>query len=151
MKLLKVGKTKIKCRRKDGKEKWYKAASKVINFAKKAFKTGDEVKATFDDDTRDIVKLVKSNYNNVGRAKSNNDSSQYVNMTERSALASVATIVASLEDVTLDNVKETVKELFEESMTLIKGKAVKTEKDDEEDEEELEEEELDDEDEEEEE
>jgi hypothetical protein len=123
--LKKVGNTKILCEKKDGTEKWFKASTAVIGFAKKAFKTGDSIKAEFNDQTYVIEKITKlgaegSKEKGSYSAKSSNQGGE---MLEMSVLKSISAIIPNLEDTkTLPKAKKALEELYALGMELVKGK-----------------------------
>jgi hypothetical protein len=122
--LKKVGNTKILCEKKDGTEKWFKASTAVIGFAKKAFKTGDSIKAEFNDQTYVIEKITKLGAEGSKEKGSYSAKGGNVDkMLEMSVLKSVAPIVSNIEDTkTLPKAKKALAELYEFGMELVNGK-----------------------------
>ena len=151
MKLLAIGKTKVKCRRKDNKEKWYASTSAVISYAKNNLKKGDIVIATFNDDTRKIEKItkLKGNSGSFKKYPSTGSSGEYTVPAERSALQVMGNIMSGLEGITEKTVEKIMDKVFSKAMGLLDIKPKKDEEDEEnEDENEEDEEENEDEEEE---
>lgn len=128
--LKKVGNTKLLCEKKDGSEKWFKATSAVIKYVKNNFKPGDSVIADFNDETYIIEKVTGAKKET--RKTRNGGGTYQEHMVERSVYASVATMVAGIKGVDTESVKEIVKDLFEQGISLVKGEGVSKEETEEE-------------------
>ncbi|RLG10710.1 hypothetical protein DRN73_07125 [Candidatus Pacearchaeota archaeon] len=123
MKLLQVGKTKIKYEKKDGSTKTSKVTSAVAKYAKTNL-IGKEIKPTFGNNGT-IIKLVerksnvgnKSNFNygNKGVSAGNNS----YKMVERSVLNSVCSLLAGVEGVSVENVGKLVDELYNKAIVNV--------------------------------
>ncbi len=117
MKLLGIGKVSLKFEKKDGTEKVFKATKQAIADAKEIGK-GKNVVAKWSSDYSKITGL--SEYKSKNRSFSKGGNNQ--EMTEMSVYKTVGTIVASLQGVNLDNVEEVIGNLYEQGLSLIKGK-----------------------------
>jgi len=117
VKLLAIGKTSLKFKKKDGTEKVFKATKQAIADAKKIGK-GKNVVATWSSDYRKIIELSEYGFKNRSFSKGGNNQE----MTEMSVYKTVGTIVAGLQGVNLDNVEEVIGNLYDQGLSLIKGK-----------------------------
>jgi methyl coenzyme M reductase subunit D len=118
VKLLNIGKTKLKFEKKDGTEKVFKATKEAISDAKEIGK-GKNVIAKWSSDYSKITGLSEYKSKNRSFSKGGNLNQE---MTEMSVYKTVGTIIAGLEGVTVENVKEIVSELYEQGLSLVKGK-----------------------------
>ena len=126
MKLLAVGKTKLKIERKDGEIKTFKATGAVLKYAKANLKKGDIIKAKFDDGKIVEVKKVALKKKDKGRFKSNGGEGKI------SLYKSIATMIPGVKGVDVKNVRQVIRELFEDALKLVREE--KIEKEEEEDE-----------------
>ena len=113
MKLVKVGKTKIFYVKRDGTKSSCKALSKVIAFAKKALKKGQEFGAKFENGK--IMKVTPYK----GKGRSTNGTA--IASDERSVLNAVCTLLSGTKGVTTENVEEKLRETFKLGLELVKG------------------------------
>ena len=126
--LIKVGNTKICCKKKNGEDKWFKATPEVLASAKSNFKIGDSVKCDFNDTTYIIEKITAETPKGGGGYKGGGSKNgQYDNMIERSVLAAASNVVASMSLVKIVDVKIAIQELFHLGMELVKGAPAKAE------------------------
>jgi len=131
MKYVGITKTgEIRCTRKDGETKNYKAEEAVVAFARKAFKKDDYVVGEFTAGV--LVKLEKyqskkSGYNGGNKGGCNNASSG--NIDAQSAVKSASQAITGLTGlITLQNYTEIYKSLITIGLNAITGSA-KTTKD----------------------
>jgi hypothetical protein len=122
MKLVAIGQTKLKCEKKDGEVKDYKASSAVISYAKKALKKGDNLTCEFT--KGEITKISKyvpksgGTYSNNSKYTSNNNQDK---MAERSAVASACTAITSVDGVTVKNVTKVLQEIIDVCLKNIRS------------------------------
>lgn len=125
--LKKVGNTKLFCSTKKAPDgKWLKATPTAIADANSNFKIGDSIIAEFNEETWVIEKISHSKPGKTGGGGSGSGSGGgYENMVERSVLASVAMVVASMNLTKIMDVKIALTELFGLGYDLVKGNTSK--------------------------
>ncbi len=129
--LKKIGEKQLWCEKKDGTKKWFKANAETIKYAGENLKVGDSITAEFDKETYVITSVKKfekggSNYKGGYQGGYNKGGYQKAqDITEISVYKTVATIITALKDVTVKNVEEVVKKLYEQGLKLVKPEVKK--------------------------
>jgi len=130
IKIVKVGGVrKIKCQRKDGEIKNYKAKEAVVDYVKENFKDGDALIAEFTEGV--IVKATKykpgGNSGGGGYKKPGGYGTvAQGNFDNQSAVKSAVDALKGIEGVTVKNYKGILEDLIELCLGKITGKAATT-------------------------